>query len=180
MFALMVFKNLQPKEFANLEDEKEESIVRKAFADKKKFVENRENLIEAKKQDELDKIEKMDNEALQDVRELKLALLTSLVNFQAAVYQIDVGNTTYAISEVLSDSFDMSLFRRNGIVVYWKNSNSNSWDRIDSIEDKVKDNGDYFTRIERIKNGIAKFKEESRYAIEEYEKRIWAKSVFNS
>ena len=172
MFALMVFKNLQPKEFANLEDEKEESIVRKAFADKKKFVENRENLIEAKKQDELDKIEKMDNEALQDVRELKLALLTSLVNFQAAVYQIDVGNTTYAISEVLSDSFDMSLFRRNGIVVYWKNSNSNSWDRIDSIEDKVKDNGDYFTRIERIKNGIAKFKEESRYAIEEYEKRI--------
>ncbi len=172
MFALMVFKNLQPKEFANLEDEKEESIVRKAFIDKKKFIENREKLIEAKKQDELDKIEKIDNEVLQNVRELKLALVTSLVDFRSAVYQIYDGNTTHTISEVLSDSFDMNLLLRNGIRVYWKDSNSSSWDRIDSIEDKVKDNGDYFTRIERIKNGLAKCKEESRCAIEEYEKRI--------
>lgn len=172
MFALMVFKNLQPKEFANLEDEKEESIVRKAFADKKRIIENREKLIEAKKQDELDKIEKIDNEVLQNVRELKLALITSLVDFQSAVYQIYDGNTIHTISDVLSDSFDMNLLLRNGIRVYWKNGNSNSWDQIDNIEDKVKDNGDYFTRIERIKNGLAKCKEESRCAIEEYEKRI--------
>lgn len=38
MFALIVFKNLQPKEFANLEDEKEESIVKKAFSDKKNLL----------------------------------------------------------------------------------------------------------------------------------------------
>ena len=172
MFALMVFKNLQPKEFANLEDEKEESIVRRAFADKKKFVENREKLIEAKKQDELDKIEKIDNEVLQNIRELKLALVTSLVDFQRAVYQIYDGNAPHTISEVLSDSFDMNLLLRNGIRVYWKNGNRDSWDQIDNIEDKVKDNGDYFTRIERIKNGLAKCKEESRCAIEEHEKRM--------
>ena len=172
MFALMVFKNLQPKEFANLEDEKDESIVRKAFADKKKFIENREKLIEAKKRDELAKIEKIDNEELQNIRELKLALITSLVDFKSAVYQIYAGNITYAISEVLSDSFDMNLLRRNGVTVYWKNSNNSSWDQINNIEDKVKDNGNYFTRIERIENGLAKCKEESRHAIEEYEKRI--------
>ncbi len=172
MFALMVFKNLQPKEFANLEDEKEESIVRRAFADKKKFIENREKLIETKKQDELDKIEKIDNEVLQNVRELKLALVTSLVDFHAAVYMIYDGNTTRTISEVLSDSFDINLLLRNRIRVYWQNSNGNSYNTIDNIEDKVKDNGDYFTRIERVKNGLAKCKEESRCVIEEYEKRI--------
>lgn len=172
MFALMVFKNLQPKEFANLEDEKEESIVRKAFANKKKFIENREKLIEAKKQDELDKIEKIDNEVLQNIRELKLALVTSLVDFQFAVYQIYAGNTIYTISQVLSDSFDMNLLLKNGLRVYWTNRNNSSWEQIDNIEDKVKAHGDYFTRIERIKNGLVKCKEESRYAIEEYEKRI--------
>ncbi len=172
MFALMVFKNLQPKEFANLEDEKEESIVRRAFSNKRKFIEKREKLIEEKKQFEADKIRQIENEALQSVRELKLALVTSLVDFRSAVYQIYDGNTTHTISEVLLDSFDMNLLLRNRIRVYWKNSNSSSWDQIDNIEDKVKDNGDYFTRIERIKNGLAKCKEESRCAIEEYEKRI--------
>lgn len=172
MFALMVFKNLQPKEFANLEDEKEESIVRKAFADKKKFIDNREKLIDAKKRDELDKIEKIDSEVLQNVRELKLTLIASLVDFQSAVYQISAGNTSYTISEMLSDSFDINWLRRNGAVVYWKNGNSSSYSQITSIEDKVKDNGDYFTRIERIEKGLAKCKEESRHAIEEYEKRI--------
>lgn len=172
MFALMVFKNLQPREFANLEDEKEESIVRKAFFDKKKFIENREKLIEAKKQDELAKIEKIDNEVLQNIRELKLALVTSLMDFQSAVYQISAGNTTYTISQVLSDSFDINLLRTNDAEVYWKNGNRNSYSQITNIEDRVKDNGDYFTRIERVKDGLAKCKEESRYAIEEYEKRI--------
>lgn len=172
MFALMVFKNLQPKEFANLEDETEESIVRRAFSDKKKFIESREKHIETKKQKESDKIEKIENETLQNVRELKLALVTSLVDFQSAVYQIYIGSKLYSISDILSDSFDVSLLKENEIRIYWENGNNRSSVRIDNIGDKAKDNGDYFTRIECIKNGLAKSKEESRYAIEEYEKRI--------
>ena len=170
MFALIVLKNLQPKEFANMEDEKEESIVRRAFADKKKFTEKREKLIEEKKQIEADKINQIEKEALQSVRELKLALITSLVDFNSAVTRIDVGKT-YTISEFLSDSFDMSLLK-NRIAVYSENGNNSSWKQIDNVEDKIKDNGDYFTRIERLKTGLDKCKEESRCAIEEYEKRI--------
>lgn len=170
MFALIVLKNLQPKEFANMEDEKEESIVRRAFADKKKFIEEREKLIEEKKQIEKEKINQIEKEVLQSVRELKLALVTSLVDFKSAVTRIDVGKI-YTISEFLSDSFDMNLIK-NKIEVYGDNGNSNGWKKIDNIEDKIKDNGDYFTRIERLKNGLDKCKEESRCAIEEYEKRI--------
>ena len=170
MFALIVLKNLQPKEFANMEDEKEESIVRRAFADKKKFIEEREKLIEEKKQIEADKINQIEKETLQSVRELKLALITSLVDFNSAVTRIDVGKI-YTISEFLSDSFDMNLLK-NKIEVYSENGNNSSWKQIDNVEDKIKDNGDYFTRIERLKNGLDKCKEESRCAIEEYEKKI--------
>ena len=170
MFALIVLKNLQPKEFANMEDEKEESIVRRAFADKKKFIEEREKLIEEKKQIEADKINQIEKETLQSVRELKLALITSLVDFNSAVTRIDVGKI-YTISEFLSDSFDMNLLK-NKIEVYSGNGNNSSWKQIDNVEDKIKDNGDYFTRIERLKNGLDKCKEESRCAIEEYEKKI--------
>lgn len=171
MFALMVFKNLQPKEFANLEDEKEESIVRRAFSDKKKFIESREKLIEAKKQDEADKIRQIENEVLQSVRELKLALITTLVDFKSAVYQIHAGKT-YSLVDILSDDFDIDTFKARQIVVCWKNSNSTSQTSIDNIEDDVKDKGDYFTRINRIKSGLARCKEESRCKIEEYEKKV--------
>lgn len=172
MFALIVFKNLQPKEFANLEDEKEESIVKKAFSDKKKFVENRELLLEAKKQEEADKIKQIENEALKSVRELKLVLITSLVDFHSAVYQIYDSSRTRSISDVLSDSFDINLLKGNGIRVYWTNSNSSSSNQINNIEDVVREKGDYFTRIECIKKGLNKCKEESRHRIEEYEKKV--------
>ena len=172
MFALMVFKNLQPKEFANLEDEKEESIVRRAFSDKRKFVQSLEKLIEEKKQAEADKIRQIENEALQNVRELKLVLITSLVDFQSAVYQIYDGSTTHSISDILSDSFDLNSLKGNRIKVYWKDSYNSSWYQIDDIENNVKVNGDYFTRIANIKKGLVKCKEESRRAIEEYEKKV--------
>lgn len=172
MFALIVFKNLQPKEFANLEDEKEESVVKRAFSDKKKFIGNRELLIEERKQEEADKIKQIEKEALQSVRELKLALLTSLVDFHAAVYQIYDGRVTYSISDILSDSFDVNLLKGNRISIYWKNSNSSNSNQINDIEEVVREKGDYFTRIERIKKGLNKCKEESRRVIEEYEKKI--------
>lgn len=172
MFALIVFKNLHPKDFASLEDEAEESIVRRAFSDKKKFIEDREKLIEEKKQAEAVKIRQIENEVVQSVRELKLALITSLVDFQSAVYQISDDNTNYSISDILSDSFDVNSLKENKIWVYWKDSNRSSWNHINDIEGQVKTKGNYFTRIARIKKGLAECKEESRRTIEKYEKKV--------
>lgn len=171
MFALIVFKNLQPKEFANLEDEKEESVVRRAFSDKKKFIGNRELLIEAKKQEEADKIKQIENEALQSVRELKLALITSLVDFQYAVYEVYNG-TVHTLADILSDDFEISIFKEKQVDVYWREGRYDRQARISDVEDVVKEKGDYFTRIECIKKGLNKCKEESRCMIEEYEKKV--------
>lgn len=171
MFALIVLKNLQPKEFANMEDEKEESIVRRAFSNKKKYIENREKLIEEKKQIEADKINQIEKEILQSVRELKLALVTSLVDFESAVYQIYANGKNYAISEVLSDSFDINSLLKNIIEVYCRDGSRNNWEKI-NIKDKIRIKGNYLTRIERLQEGLDKSKEESRLAIEKHEKSI--------
>ena len=172
MFALIVFKNLYPKDFANLEDEAEESIVRKAFADKKKFIEGREGLLEEKKQIEKDKINQIEREALKSVRELKLALINALVDFRYAVYQIHDG-TVYSFADILSDDFDIDMLKKKRIRVYGRvDRYGENNDSIDDAETIIEEKGDYFTRINRVKKGLAKCKEESRSFIEEFEKRI--------
>ena len=54
--------------------------------------------------------------------------------------------------------------------VHWINNGNNSWTNIDNPIDYDKGHGDYFTRIERIKKGLAKCKEESRARIEKFER----------
>ena len=171
MFALIVFKNLYPKDFANLEGETEESIVRRAFSDKKKFIEKREELIEEKKQLERDKINQIESEALKSVRELKLALVNALVNFQYAVYQIS-NRTVYSLANILSDDFEIDILKKKQIDVYWKDGYYDRQTRIDDAEKIIKENGDYFARIDRLNTGLDKCKEESRSSIEEYENKI--------
>ncbi len=171
MFAIIVFKNLYPKEFANFEDEAEESIVRKAFSDKKKFIEKQGGLIEEKKQIERDKINQIEREALKSVREIKLALVNALVDFQYPVYQIYDG-TVYSFANILSDDFDIDILKKKWIDVYWKEGHYDRQKRINDVEKIIKENGDYFTRIDRVNKGLAKCKEESRTSIEEYEKKI--------
>lgn len=172
MFALIVFKNLYPKDFADLEDETEESIVKRAFSNKKKFIEERGKLIEARKQIEVDTIKQIDMERLQSIRELKLALVTALVNFQYVVNSIYSNGENYYIVDILSDNFDIGVLKTKSITVYWKDRYYDRQTTIVDVEKAVKENGDYFTRIDRIKNGLSKCKEESRRKIEEYEKRI--------
>lgn len=172
MFALIVFKNLYPKDFANLEDETEDSIVKRAFSDKKKFIEGREKLIEAKRQKEVDIIEQIEKEGLQSLRELKLALITALVDFQFAVNMICSNGKTYSFADILSDRFDIDVLRVKPITVYWKDRYHDRQEQIDDVEKIVKGNGDYFTRIDRINKGLFECKEKSRRTIEEYEKKI--------
>ena len=173
MFSLIVFKNLYPKDFAELEDETENSIIRKAFTDKRNLVEKKEDLINAKRQSEAEIIEEIEREALNSVRELKLVLLGCLLNFKSSVKQISASGKTYTIDLMLKDDFDINELRGKQITVYWVNGNSSNYIIVNDIEQEIKKNGgNYFERIERIKKGLAECKEESRRKIEKYEKEI--------
>ena len=172
MFALIVFKNLYPKDFAELEAELETSIVLTAFANKKNFIEQKEELIEAKKKEENEKIEAIDQEVLSDVRELKLALLGCLTNYEYPVYDVESDDNTYTFSQIIEDDFDVNVFKGKRMLIYY-NRPYRHYVTIDNIQETVEQNGgNYFERIEKVKKGLDDCKEESRRAVEEYGQRI--------
>lgn len=172
MFALIVFKNLYPKDFAELEDELNTSVVLTAFSNKKNLIKRKEELIEAKKKEENKKIDTIDKEVLANVRELKLALFGCLTNYEDTVYKIEVDSYTYTFSEMLEDDFDFNMLKGKRIYIYPHKHNSNHL-TINNIEDTVEQNGgNYFERIEKVEKGLKDCKEESRRAVKEYEQRI--------
>ena len=170
MLSLVIYKNLYPKDFAELEEESATSIVRKAFINKRDLISSQNELINNKKQDEKDILDKIEKEALKSIKELKLALISSLVKFEAATYLVVIDRRRYYIQDILRDDFDIELLKKK-LAVYWMNNNSSSTN-VANPEECVKENGDYFTRIERVKKGLAKCKNESRIAVEAYEKKI--------
>lgn len=171
MLSLVIYKNLYPNDFAELENESASSLIRRAFKNKRNQISKQNELINKKKQNEKEILAEIEREALKSIKELKLALINSLTGFESAVYMVYIANKQYTIKNVLQDDFDVELLKKN-LNVYWMTPNGNRSTSISNPEEVVKQNGDYFTRIERIKRGIAKCKDDSRRAVEEYEKKI--------
>lgn len=174
MFSLIVFKNLYPNDFAELEDEAKSSIVRKAFMNKRELIEKKEELINAKRQRETEIIKEIERDALNSVKELKLALFGCLMNYQSSVKYIVVGGGKEVYMEaILEDEFDINELKGKRITVYWINANRSGSTSVDDIEQVIWENGgNHFERIVRVQKGITECKEESRRRIEEYEKEI--------
>ena len=173
MFALIVFKNRYPKDFAELEDESEQSIVLKAFKDKANLIENKKELIDEKKDAEKKKIELIEKDALHSVKELKIVLLSSLTKHQAAVSMITFDNQNHPVSELLGDDFDVSELKGKRLIIHHVNGGNRDNQTIANIEDTIKQAGeDYYGRIGRLLDGVEKCKDESRKVIEDYEREI--------
>jgi len=171
MLSLVIYKNLYPNDFAELENESSSSLVRKAFKNKRDQISNQNELLDKKKKSEKKVLDEIEHEALKSLKELKLALLNSMMKFEAAVYMVVVENKQYTLEQILNDEFDIELLKKK-LNVYWMNARISSHSSINNPEEIVKENGDYFTRIERVKKGLAKCKNDSRLAVEAYEKKI--------
>lgn len=172
MFSLIVFKNLYPKDFAELEEKN--SIVRRAFTNKRNFIKEQEDLINKKKKSETEIIKEVERETLNSVRELKLALFGCLMNFQASIWEIDFDGKKHYMEEMLKDEFDVNELRGKKLTIYYADPRSSSRSAyFDDIEQVVEKNGEnYFERITRVQKGLTECEEESRRTIEEYEKEI--------
>jgi len=171
MLSLVIYKNLYPNDFAELENESASSLIRIAFKNKRNQISKQNELINKKKQNEKEILAEIEHEALKSIKELKLALLNSLIGFESAVYMVYVANKQYTLKNILQDDFDVELLKKS-LNVYWMKPNISSSTSISNPEEVVKQNGDYFTRIERVRKGLAKSKNDSRCAVEEYERKI--------
>ena len=146
MMALIIFKNLYPREFAELQMER--GVVKQAFEDKRRYI----SVQCMQWQNEVDELtqelEKYQEDRLEQVKELKTAMLGAMVNWEGIPYSINKNWNKYSVSRIMEDSFELSELeelKKVRIEYYtWENYKS---------EKSVSDFQEVFQRYyERIKN----------------------------
>lgn len=106
MMALIIFKNLYPREFAELQMER--GVVKQAFEDKQRYIS--EQCMQWRNEiDELtQKLEKYHDDCLEQVKELKIAMLGAMVDWQGIPYSIKKNYwDKYSVSKIMEDSFEL-------------------------------------------------------------------------
>lgn len=107
MMALIIFKNLYPRDFADLQMER--GTVKQAFEDKQRYISRQciqwQNEIDGFTQ----KLEKYYDDCLEEVKELKTAMLGAMVNWQGIPYSIKKSYwDKYSVNGIMEDSFELS------------------------------------------------------------------------
>lgn len=146
MMALIIFKNLYPREFAELQMER--GVVKQAFEDKRRYI----SVQCMQWQNEVDELtqelEKYQEDCLEQVKELKTAMLGAMVNWEGIPYSINKNWNKYSVSRIMEDSFELSkLEELNEVRIEYY-----TWGDYKS-EKSVSDFQEVFQRYyERIKN----------------------------
>ena len=107
MMALIIFKNLYPREFAELQMER--GVVKQAFEDKQRYIS--EQCMQWRNEiDELtQELEKYHDDCLEQIKELKTAMLGAMVDWQGIPYRIKKSYwDEYSVNEIMKDSFELS------------------------------------------------------------------------
>ncbi|WP_313527868.1 YobI family P-loop NTPase [Anaerotignum sp.] len=107
MMALIIFKNLYPRDFADIQMEK--GVIKQAFIDKQEYLELKQTEILDAMDEIVTALEGVQDEALKSIKELKISLLCEITDWKGIAQQITPqgASTTYA-SNVLRDDFNLS------------------------------------------------------------------------
>lgn len=113
MLAMMVFKNLYPSDFADIQDEK--GILKKAFEDKYDFIAREKQAIQKRIDNYSDTITSTRNDVMKSIRELKYAMIVTLMgDFHRFDGFGNNWNPSASASRVMRDDFDMTELTQNG------------------------------------------------------------------
>ena len=176
MFSMMVFKNIYPKDFSDLEAE--QGIVKAAFHAKKDFVEPRILDIEKRIEENQILLNKVDSDVLRELNEVKVVFINFLIGNNKLNYvQNSHGKFTY--SDILKDDFDIRRLDDKKITVnyttgYTYYNRETTEDRsFSDLNEKLKETGNnYFERCEFLKHSTTNRKERLKKIIEEGKKKI--------
>lgn len=150
MLSLIIFKNLYPKDFADLQ--LEDGVVKQAFKDKEDYIDKRLKELDTTIKLTADLIIQVKKDALKSTKEVKISMLTALANWKGIVTRTEKGwSTEFTIQEILDDAFDLSKLcsDENRTVDYrdWRGNTSSR----QSVPDFTKICGDYYERYQYLK-----------------------------
>lgn len=164
MFSIMIYKNLYPGDFAELESEK--GIVKQAFEDKKNFITTRQLELKQKKEELGTVLSGIEQDILNSVEEVKAAFLNYLAGTNGPLNYCYINGSSHYYHEIMQDGFDMGVFQGNNTILI--ECYRGRAPQIDFKTDKNIQR--YLTRIEYLKNAEEIRKEEMRKEIEDCEK----------
>lgn len=126
MLAMIVFKNLYPSDFADIQDEK--GVLKKAFTDKSDFIAKKRRDIQEKIDKDSTIIDRAQKDVLKSIRELKYALLGSLMDGLYIFKGFGKGNSSAVqASEFMHDDYDMTKIIQNRYEnIYYRDYNNYS------------------------------------------------------
>lgn len=165
MFSLIVFKNLYPKDFADLQSER--GIVKDAFDSKKRRLQEKQSEQLEKVNELEDTYKKLTNEVLKNIKELKLAMLFVLVDMKGPVKQIVVDGRNYSFIDIMQDEFDTEILN-NSLIAYYYTPNGGQVSVSINGNQKLEIDNDYIERCRRIKKGIEKYKADLQREMNSY------------
>lgn len=131
MLSLIIFKNLYPKDFAELQNEQDESIVKQAFKNKQSFIEKEAEKIR-KDINELEKqIISVKEDCLKSTKEIKYAFCGHLVDWKGSIRKIERYNgyrNYFYIEGILDDNFNLKdIYEdKSNYTIYYANSSYNN------------------------------------------------------
>lgn len=177
MFSMMIFKNLYPKDFADLEAEK--GVVKKAFNAKKDFVDDK--ILELEKEIELKQIllDKVESDVLQDLCEVKIAFINYLVGGNEKLDRVENSNGRFTYSDIMKSDFDIKQLDDQKVDIYF--APERDYYGRDKTKKRTLQNlgvelkkmrNDYIERCEVMKNSTEGRKDTIRKNIENCKKEI--------
>lgn len=119
MAALIIFKNLYPKDFSDLQAEK--GIVKEAFENKISFVKNKILSIKEEYINYRNVLNSIDEEVLDTITELKKIFIFDFMLYRRDYIYLSIGTNSYSFEEFMSDEFDFELLLTESIVITYCN-----------------------------------------------------------
>ena len=168
MMSLIIFKNLYPKDFADLQAEK--GIVKQAFQAKKEFVEKKRKELEEKRKSILESIEWAEKDILKNQCEVKLAMMYFMTKGQGQIRYVQINGGSYYFYDLMADNFDLEVLRNRGTVYYTYKGGNNSC-AFDGSKEFVGKN-DYINRCKIVKLKSIQEKTRLQKQIEEINNEI--------
>ena len=168
LFSIILFKNLYPNDFSDLENET--GVVKSVFKNKKHMVDLLASDLRKKKRKLQDKLEGIDNEILKDIKEVKSAMFAYLADYKSGYY-LNANGRGYYYDDIMKDDFDLSIFNQHYNFRIDCNRESDIYGN--SLKEKLENSGkNYLQRIEYLKDSSKDRKQTIRNEIFKYNKQI--------
>ena len=153
MLAIIVFKNLYPNDFADIQAEK--GIIKQAFEDKAKYIQKKKSSIDIEIAEMEESLESIKNETLLRRKELKSVFLSEITGWLGTAYRFDPkSNSPVYAYRFMEDSFDVNSIEVNdrAYVAYCNWHNSNSSTHTDNLKEIYDNFLHRFTNVSYIEN----------------------------